>query len=283
MLLTKVFQQRCGLIVGELSTITCGADVGGSLAGDSFKFYLIDHLAVERKFWVYFKVGGVGANPVTAGWNPILVNLSVNDAANTVANALRAALRAYSGLTHLAVVAGTNPDVTIRGRWPGNPTNIADVDTGWVIATTTAGSATVADNIGLAAAAGAYVVRPIPNTAIYLRKLWIALSDAAVTDGAVFGGLVGALATGCAIRIRDHDYAAKLTLASALKSNSDMMNLGRAMLYSTTLYTLELDFVESFGGELPVSGYTDEDFCFEVNDALTGLVALYAKVEGHYA
>jgi hypothetical protein len=31
-----------------------------------------------------------------------------------------------------------------------------------------------------------------------------------------------------------------------------------------------------------VSGYTDEDFCFEVNDALTGLDALYAKVEGHY-
>jgi hypothetical protein len=48
------------------------------------------------------------------------------------------------------------------------------------------------------------------------------------------------------------------------------------------MYTLELDFVASFGGELPVSGYTDEDFCFEVNDALTGLDALYAKVEGHY-
>jgi hypothetical protein len=282
MLLTKVFQQRCQLIIGELSTVTCEADVGGSLAGKSFKFYLKDHLGVEKKFWVYFKVDGVGANPVTAGWYPILVNISENDAANTVANALRAALKAYSGLTHLGVVAGTNPDVTIEGRWPGNTTNIADVDTGWAsIATTTAGSATLAENIGLAAAAGAYVIRPIPNTAIYLRKLWISLADSAVNDGTKFGALA-ALATGCAIRIRDHDYAAKLTLASALKTNSDMVNLGAPAILSTTMYTLELDFVASFGGELPVSGYTDEDFCFEVNDALTGLDALYAKVEGHY-
>ncbi|MDD5303535.1 MAG: hypothetical protein PHS14_10555 [Elusimicrobia bacterium] len=282
MLLSKVFQQRCGQIVGELSTITCEADVGGSLAGKSFKFHLFDHLGVERDFWVYFKVDGVGANPVTAGWYPIVVNISAGDAAAVVAQALRAALQAYAHSTHMSVVAGVDPDVTIEGRWPGNTTGIADVDTGWAsIVTTTAGSAAVAENIGLAAAAGAYVVRPIPNTAIYLRKLWIALSDTAANDQTLFGALA-ALATGCAIRIRDHDYAAKLTLASALKTNSDMMNIGRAMLYSTTLYTLELDFVESFGGELPVSGYTDEDFCFEVNDVLTGLVALYAKVEGHY-
>lgn len=282
MLLTKVFQQNCQKIIGELSTVTCGADVGGSLAGKSFKFYLKDHLGVERKFWVYFKVSNVGANPVTAGWYPILVNLTTGDAAAVVAQALRAALKAYSGLTHLAVVAGADPDVTIQGRWPGNTTNIADVDTGWVVATTTAGSATLADNIGLETGAAAYVIRPIPNTCIYLRKLWLSLSDTAANDASLFGA-IAALATGCAIKIRDHDYAAKLTLASALKTNGGMVALGRPFMLSTTMYTVELDFVESFGGELPVSGYTDEDFAFEVADNLTGLITLYAKIEGHYA
>ncbi len=282
MLLTKVFQQNCQKIIGELSTVTCEADVGGSLAGKSFKFYLYDHLGIERKFWVWFRVSNVGANPVTAGWYPIVVDLTAGDAANTVAAALRAALKAYSGITHLAVVAGTNPDVTIEGRWPGNTTGIADVDTGWAsIVTTTAGSATLAENIGLETGAASYVIRPVPNTCIYLRKLWLSLSDTAANDASLFGA-IAALATGCSIKIRDHDYAAKLTLASALKTNGGMVVLGRPFMLSTTMYTVEIDLVASFGGELPVSGYTDEDFAFEVADNLTGLITLYAKVEGHY-
>jgi hypothetical protein len=283
MLLTKVFRQRCQKIIGELSTITCEADVGGSLAGKSFKFYLFDHLGIERKFWVWFRVSNVGANPVTAGWYPIVVDITAGDAAAVVAQALRAALKAYSGITHLSVVAGVDPDVTIEGRWPGNTTGIADVDTGWAsIVTTTAGSATLAENIGLEGAAASYVIRPIPNTAIYLRKLWLSLSDTAANDPAAFGALA-ALATGCSFKIRDHDYVSKLNLSPALKTNGDMISLGRSVLVGTAGYTVEIDFVESFGGELPVSGYTDEDFSFDVADALTGLVTLYAMVEGHYA
>jgi hypothetical protein len=284
--ISKVFSAYCGKITGELNTITCAADVAGSLAGHSFKFYLKDYLGVERAFQPYFIVSGVGVSPVVGIFRPIPVHITLNDAANTVAQALRAALKAYTGIFNDARVAGVDPDVTITCRWPYNTTNMADVDLGtFTFVTTTAGSTTVAYNIGLAAAAGSYVWQPPPLTwaKTYLRKAIISISDAAVTTPTNFGD-IAALANGVALQVRDHDGVALTPfLPSAIKDNGSLINLGRATILGAVYYTVEIDFVEAFGGELPVDGNLCQDFNFSVNDNLTGLTTLYCAVFGHFS
>ena len=52
MQLYKVFSQIAGRIVGEVSTITTNADVGGASNGHSYKFYLKGESGIEQGFWV---------------------------------------------------------------------------------------------------------------------------------------------------------------------------------------------------------------------------------------
>ncbi len=56
--------EYCATEVEEVSTITCEADVAGSLAGESFKFTVSQGIGnTDITYQVYFVVGGSGANP----------------------------------------------------------------------------------------------------------------------------------------------------------------------------------------------------------------------------
>jgi len=279
--LSKLFAVQVGKITGELSTIVCGADVGGSLAGKSFQLCLKDHLGVETKYQPYFIVSGVGANPAVAPFIGIPVNIVTGDSANNVANALRAALKASAYLAHLAVIQGTNPNVTVEGRWPQNPTNIADVDTGWTLTTTTAGSTTVDYNIGAAAGAGPYIYRPPPTECVYLRRLMLSVADSAVTAGGNFGALA-ALAVGITVQVRNHDGGILWYGPKEIKTNSQMVSLGPTSILGTTMYVVNLNLAELFGGEIPVNGFQDEDFDVYTGNALTGLDGMYGTIYGHH-
>ncbi len=235
---------------------------------------------METKYQPYFVVSGVGANPAVAPFIGIPVAIVTNAAAAAVATALRAALYASAYLTHLAIVAGVNPDVTVLGRWPQNPTNIADVDTGWVLATTTAGSTVVDYNIGAAAAAGHYIHRPAPTECVYLRRLVISLADTAVTAGGSFGALA-ALANGITVQVRDRDGAVLWYGPRAIKTNAQLVSLGPAHILGTTMYVVNLELADLHGGEIPINGFDDQDFDVYTGDVLTGLDGMYATIYGH--
>lgn len=280
--LNKVFKSQCGQIIGEHSTITCEADVAGSLAGKSLWFYLKDDTGVERNYCIWFRVSGVGADPSPALYNSIRVNILNNATANQVAQAVRAALLAYTRIVHTAIIGGVDPDVTIECRWPFDTSDIADVDTGWAsIVKDNDGSTVVATDLASAGGASAFVIRPTPRQIINVRKLRLSVADTDVTDGSKFGALT-ALTVGCALRVRDHDWGARLTLAENLITNADVISIGDPEILGTTMYIVEIDLVAAFGGPIVIDGYRDEDFCFEVNDDLTGIDGMYMTVEGNY-
>jgi hypothetical protein len=285
----KVFSSPLGKIVGEKSTVTANADVAGATAGKSFKFYLKNQGGTETSYQVWYTVAGVGTNPVAGLFKGIQVNIVSGSADTVVAAATRAALIATAGLTLNAVITGATNQIIITGRWPYDTTNIADVDTGYAFATTTAGSATVATAMNLDASAAAgmdWVARPYPSPSttnqIYARQLQIAIFDSAFTDGTTFGAIAG-LTNGISLTLRDINQTALATFFTAIKNNTSLLSLGRqASMMGAIGWLLNFDFVSFYGGEILIDGSLGQDLCLHTADNLTGLDGFYATLYGHY-
>jgi hypothetical protein len=130
------------------STITCVADVSGSLAG---KYFTI-HTSLEQTpdYYVWYKVNGVGNNPVT-GTSVLVgieVDLATNDTANSVASKTAAALIAGSLSTAFAATAN-NAIITVTNQVAGFADPISDpgstMSTGFTFNQTAIGSAASVD------------------------------------------------------------------------------------------------------------------------------------------
>ncbi len=287
MTLSKVFTQQAGKIVGEKSTITANADVGGATNGKSFKFYLKGETGTEYNFWVWVHITGLAElNPVTGTFRGIEITVASGATDATIAAAVRAALKADAVCWGLGVVTGATNQIIITGRFPFDTTNIADVDTGWAFATTTAGSTTVAVNANVdgSATQANFVVRPPragATSLIYLRKLFLSVGDSALTDATTYGAVAG-LTNGIAIVIRDHDGNVLSTICSAIKSNGALLSIGRAMQFGTLELAMEIDLVGLFGGELPIDGSNGQELAFQINDNVSGLDGHYVTAFGHY-
>jgi hypothetical protein len=290
MTLSKVFSQMTGQIVGTVSTIACGADTAGSLAGHSWKFWLANESGTLQGYWVWYTVTGYTSNnPVTGAFKGINVTIAGGSTAAQVFAATKAALLASGISPGLATVTGASPNVIISCRWPFVCTATADVDTGWVFTATNAGSATVATNMNLnASGAGGmdWVIRPwrgpISLTPIYLRQLVISIADSAFTDGTTFGAVVG-LTNGISIYVCDAYANIFATIASAIKNNAALISLGKwANALGTKNWFVAIDLVAAYGGELPIDGSLGQDLRFHTADDLTGLDVFNCYVTGHY-
>jgi len=290
MQLSKVFSQAMGKIVGEKSTVTANTDVAGATNGHSFKFYLKNESGTEQGYWVWYHVTGLAElNPVTGVFRGIEVTIASGATDAVIAAATRAALIATAGLILLALITGATNQIIITDRWPFDTTNIADVDTGYAFATTTAGSATVATNMNLDASGAAgldFVIRPWRGpstlTPIYLRQLQITISDSAFTDGTTFGAIAG-LTNGIAIWVRDINQVPIQIFASAIKNNTSLISLGRyVQAMSALVWYINFDLVTDFGGEIPIDGALGQELCFHCADDLTGLTGFYCTAMGHY-
>ena len=292
MQLTKAFSSALGKIVGEKSTITCNLDIAGSLNGTGFKFYLPNESGTETSYWAWYHVTGFAElSPVTGVFTGIEITIASGAADTAVASATRAALIAKAGLIYLAVITGATNQVIITSRWPFNATNTADAvpGTGFAFTTTTAGSATVATNMGIDASAGTgmdWVIRPYRGpstlTPIYLRQLVISIYDSAFTDGTTFGAVAG-LTNGISLAVRDYTQTALVTFWTAIKNNAALLALGSfAAAQGTIGYFIRIDLTAMYGGEIPIDGATGQDLCLHTYDNLAGLDGFYATAYGHY-
>jgi hypothetical protein len=287
MQLYKVFSQQAGRIVGEKSTVTTAADVAGNTNGHSFKFYLKGETGTEQSFWLWLHVTGLAElNPVTGVFRGIEVTYASGSTDVVIGAAIRAAIKADGMAYGLSLVTGATNQVVITGRFPFDTTNIADVDTGWTIVTTTAGSATVTLNANVdgSATSQAFVVRPPragSTSLIYLRRVILSVGDSALTDATTYGAVAG-LTNGIQILLRDHDAATLATICTTIKNNGSVITLGRAMQFGTLELAIEIDLVGMFGGELPIDGSKGQELAFMINDNVTGLDGHYLSCFGHY-
>jgi hypothetical protein len=287
MQLYKVFSQQAGRIVGEKSTVTTGADVAGNTNGHSYKFYLKGETGTEQGFWLWLHVTGLAElNPVTGVFRGIEVTYASGSTAAVIGAAVRAAIKADGVAYGLCVVTGATDQVVTTGRFPYDTTNIADVDTGWGFATTTAGSATVTLNANVdgSATAQAFVIRPPragTQSLVYLRKLILTVGDSVLTDATTYGAVAG-LTNGIQILLRDHDAATLATVCTAIKNNGSVISIGRAMQFGTLELSIDIDLVSTFGGEFPIDGSKGQELAFIINDNVTGLDAHYLSCFGHY-
>jgi hypothetical protein len=287
MTISKAFSQIAGRIVGEKSTITTATDVAGATNGHSFKFYLKGETGVEQSFWVWIHITGMAElSPVTGIFRGIEVTVASGALDTVIAAAVRAALIADGMAYGLSVVTGATNQIIITGRFPFDTTNIADVDTGWTIVTTTAGSATVTQNANVdgSGTMQPFVVRPYragTNSLIYLRYLILTVGDSALTDATTYGAIAG-LTNGIDCVIRDHDGNVMATVFSGIKNNGMLLSIGKSMQFGTLELEMEIDLVKMFGGELPLDGSRGQDLCLRINDNCSGLDAHYLAAFGHY-
>jgi len=99
----------------QIQTITCVADVAGSLAGKAFTLYSPFN---RKAYYLWFKVSGIGSNPTPAGLTGIQVDILTNDTAATIATAVKNAVNSEISEEFIAVNSGD--DVTITNIGIGN-------------------------------------------------------------------------------------------------------------------------------------------------------------------
>lgn len=87
---SNVYEFKTG--TEEVTPITTVADVAGSLAG---KYFTINNANDLVEYYVWYKVSGVGVDPVVANKTGILVLISTGDAASVVASKTRDTLNSY--------------------------------------------------------------------------------------------------------------------------------------------------------------------------------------------
>ena len=118
--------------VAEVTSIECGQDIAGSLAG---KYFLIYDESGSVEVW--FKIAfGSGSAPGVAN-RAIQVTVFTDDGATTVAECLRTELEA-DGAWSIAI--RNSNVVTLTDAHDGQRTDAADVNTGFSISVTTQGA-----------------------------------------------------------------------------------------------------------------------------------------------
>lgn len=122
--------------IREISTITAGADVAGSLDGDYLD--LTDRNGTVR---VWFDVDNGSTPPSTPGSGRLLeVNIATGDSAETVATALQAAVDADAEFT----ATRSGAVVTVTDAYTGTRSDVSAGTTGWTVAKTQDGAASQA-------------------------------------------------------------------------------------------------------------------------------------------
>lgn len=111
----------------EVNEITTVADVGGSLAGDAV---LVNTPFNNTNYYFWFRVGGVGSDPIIAGRSGVQVDLDINATAPEVAEALTDSINTISSFS--ASVASNVITLTNIGFGEvDNPSNYAGSSPGF--------------------------------------------------------------------------------------------------------------------------------------------------------
>jgi len=105
------------LAVKEKTKVTTVADVGGALNNKYF-----EHDTVDNKYYIWFNVGGVGADPNVDAREGIEIAVATNDTANAIAALIQTAMDLKADMG----VAVVGPDVTIINATGGEVANTAD-------------------------------------------------------------------------------------------------------------------------------------------------------------
>jgi hypothetical protein len=112
----------------ESFSIAIGADVAGSLAG---KFLLLWTGRDLEKYYLWYRVGGVGTDPNITDATGIVVDISEDDVALVVTRATELALEASLDYYYTIVRASTK--LYFTAKQGGSTTNPTDVTTGFLI------------------------------------------------------------------------------------------------------------------------------------------------------
>lgn len=118
--------------VAEVSTVTCSADVAGSLNN---KYFLLSNATDAINYYVWFNVNSAGVDPALSGKTGVVVTLATGATASTVATAVAAAVDALAGFT----ASAASTVVTITNASTGGATDIAAGNSGFTVAVTTQG------------------------------------------------------------------------------------------------------------------------------------------------
>lgn len=144
--------------IPEVTSVTCVADVAGSLAG---RYFLISAGDSGTNYYIWFKVSGSGSDPAIVGRTGVEIAISTNDSATAVAAAVAAVLNPMSDFAASSSLAV----LTITNALGGLTTDAAAGNSGFSVSVTTQGghsiTYTASDSLteGLTAAGGITVER----------------------------------------------------------------------------------------------------------------------------
>lgn len=127
---------EAGVAAAEVATVTCVADVAGSLNND---YFFINTANDAVQYYVWMNVNAAGVDPAIAGRTGVEVALATNDTASTVATAVASALNALAGFSSSAVGAVA----TVTNAATGSTTDASAQTSGFTIAVTTQGYGTI--------------------------------------------------------------------------------------------------------------------------------------------
>lgn len=115
-----------------VQTIMPIADVSGSLAG---KYFLISDEGTANKYFIWFKVSGVGTAPTVPGYTGIEQDIANNASASTIGSALATTIAALNSSNSFTTSGTTTVTVTNKAAGPFVP--MIDGNTGFTFASTT--------------------------------------------------------------------------------------------------------------------------------------------------
>jgi len=118
--------------IAEISSVTCVADVAGSLNN---KYFFLNAKGDVTKHYVWFNVNSLGVDPAIAGRTAVPITLATNASAATVAAAVQAAVDALSD--YAASVSGAV--VTVTNSVAGSASDASAQNSGFTVEVTTQG------------------------------------------------------------------------------------------------------------------------------------------------
>jgi len=279
MILSEILSSFVAKPTAEVSTVVCGADTDGSLAGDSWKFTVTDMDGNDVTYQPYYVVNGVGANPATLPIISIAIAIATGATNVAVATATKAAMEAVINVRLRMSVSLATATLTLTNKRKGVVADTVDVNTGWTITAVTQGAEAETTSM-VPAAANNYFYQPAENKVAQIHRIVINLSDTAVTGGTLFGALA-ALTNGCNINVCGWDGTVKKVMAGPIKTNSALLGIGFGAALGATYLQVVIDFDAALGGPLNVDGSVGDYIEMDVNDALTGLDGFYMQVQGN--
>jgi hypothetical protein len=279
MILSEILSSFVAKPTAEVSTVVCGADTAGSLAGDSWKFTVTDIDGNDVTYQPYYVVNGAGADPAVLPIIGIPVAIATGAANTVVATATKAAMEAVVNVRNRMSISLATATLTLTNKRKGVVSDTVDVSTGWTITGgVTQGAETETTNM-VAAAAANYFYQPPETKQAKIHFLTLCLSDSAVTTGTSFGALAG-LTNGFNINVCSWDGTVLKTIQGPIKTNSQLLGIGLGSALGATYLQVMMDLTAFFGEEIRVNGALGEYIEMDVNDATTGLDGFYMQVSG---